>query len=167
MLFWGVRKVVELSLVLAAVALSSAYFLSDSVGPTLPRAGIYRPDGPPLEFNGVRAGEKLVDLESRLGPPDFKNPQALYQQWEHPLTQIHYDRSGVVVEVGGSGRGVLRQGDQVLLRCGDKEQAITKVFGPSQPSGALYRYPGVEIFCGSEGPEGRWISNIQLTLASL
>ena len=45
----------------------------------------------PLAFNGVQVGDKIADLEARLGPPDFKNPQAHYQQWEHPLTQLSYN----------------------------------------------------------------------------
>ena len=85
----------------------------------------------PLAFNGVRVGDKVSDLEARLGPPDFKNAAAHYQQWEHPLTQLSYNAQGTVIEVHGSGMGVLTRGDRILLQCGVAEdQDILKVFGP-------------------------------------
>lgn len=118
-----------------------------------------------LAFNGVHLGDNVADLEKTWGPPDFQNPQARFQQWEHPLTQLHYDERGVVVEVGGSGMGVLTRGDRSLLQCGTAlEKDIVPLFG-SPPGGVkdnFYRYPGLVIHCGSESQGVRNVSHIQL-----
>lgn len=108
-------------------------------------------------------------------PPTFRNPSARYQQWEQPLTQIRYDRQGVIVEVGGSGTGVLCQGDLELIRCGEPEEAVARAFGKGEAVNNLYRYPVtpypgigrgifVEIFCGSQSGSKRWVSHLQLTV---
>ena len=118
-----------------------------------------------LAFNGVHLGDHLADLEKKWGPPDFKNPPAHFQQWEHPLTQLHYDDRGVVVEVGGSGTGLLTRGERPLLQCGVAlEKDIVPLFGPP-PAGVkdnFYRYPGLTIHCGSESQGVRNVSHIQL-----
>jgi hypothetical protein len=131
-------------------------------------AWLLRPGHPPsqaMAFNGVHLGDQIADLEKQWGPPDFKNARAKYQQWEHPLTQLRYDDGGFVIEVGGSGMGVLTRGDKVLLRCGTgREEDILPIFGPP-PRGVadnFYRYPGLVIHCGSESQGVRNISNIQL-----
>lgn len=127
----------------------------------------------PLAFNGVKVGDRIADLEARLGPPDFKNPTAHYQQWEHPLTQLSYDPQGTVIEVHGSGMGLLTQGDRTLLQCGvAEEQDVLKVFGPPPggPQDRFYRYPGaapdgsqdITIHCGSESQGKLTVSHIGL-----
>lgn len=127
----------------------------------------------PLAFNGVHVGDRVADLEARLGPPDFKNPQAHYQQWESPLTQLSYNEQGTVIEVHGSGMGLLTQGDRILLQCGVAEDKdVLKVFGPppAGPEKQFYRYPGLApdgsqdltIHCGSQS-QGRFtVSHIGL-----
>lgn len=40
------------------------------------------------------------------------------------MTQVHYNRVGLVVDVEGSGTGLLRQGEVELLRCGDSEERV-------------------------------------------
>lgn len=123
------------------------------------------PSSGKLAFNGVSLGDNIADLEKHWGPPDFKNPKARYQQWEHPLTQLHYDEHGVVVEVGGSGTGLLTRGDRPLLRCGlALEKDIVPLFGPPpEPiKENFYRYPGLTIHCGSESQGVRNVSHIQL-----
>ena len=132
-----------------------------------------RPSSGPFAFNGVRVGDKVSDLEARLGPPSFKNPAVHYQQWENPLTQLSYDPQGTVIVVHGSGMGVLTQGDRILLQCGVAEaQDVLKVFGPP-PGGVqarFYRYPGpapdgsqdITIHCGSESLGKLTVSNIAI-----
>ena len=139
-------------------------------------AGVYHPGPPPLAFNGVKVGDRIADLEARLGPPNFKNSEARYQQWEQPLTQMSYNEQGVVTEVGGSGTGTLTRGDVVLMRCGFAREAdVIAVFGdpPAGPKDNFYTYPGLSvddqgstcdliIHCGSESEGLRSVSHIQL-----
>lgn len=119
---------------------------------------------PPAYFNGVKPGDSLNDLEARLGPPDFRNPQASYQQWEKPLTQVKYDAQRNVIEVGGSGTGDLSRGGVVVLNCGEPEGRIVQMLGkPAKFTGTLYTYPdGLTIDCGSVQGQQRYISHIQL-----
>ena len=132
-----------------------------------------RQSAAPFALNGGRGGDKVSDLEARLGPPDFKNATAHYQQWEHPLTQLSYDPQGTVIEVHGSGMGVLTRGDRILLQCGVAEDKdILKVFGPPPggPKDQFYRYPGpapdgsqdLTIHCGSESQGKLTVSQIGL-----
>ena len=156
------RRYFEVFGLLVVVAVAAWWF-----GRAQPSAGLhYDPGGARLTFNGVKPGDSLADLEKRWGPPDFKNPQASFQQWERPLTQMHYNKQGLVVDVEGSGTGLLRQGEVELLRCGDPEERVEAVFGaPATHRDNFYRYPfGLVIHCGSESQGKRWVSHIQLEL---
>ena len=169
------RRLAEFGLIFVVTALLG-WFLGSRPAPQKPpspspEAGCrYLPEGPPLAFNGVKPGDRVAEIEVRLGPPDFRNPTAHFQQWERPLTQISYSDQGVITEVAGSGRGVLTQGDRVLLRCGDEEEVVARVFGPAHPVENLYRFilpapaPRVEIHCGSQSADKSWVSHISLNL---
>lgn len=116
-----------------------------------------------LTFNRLRPGMSLSQAEAIYGPPDYRRESANYQQWEHPLTQIHYSDEGVLTEVGGSGRGQLYLEDQVVFRCGQPESDIVKTFGkPLTINDMEYAYPGMTLFCGSSQDNMRWVSAITL-----
>ena len=156
-------RFLEIGVVLAVVALGATFYAHRT------------PPRPYLTFNGVKPGDRVTDIEARMGKPDFRNPTAHFQQWEHPLTQIKYDEQGVIIEVAGSGRGVLRRGDAVLLTCGDREDEVALVLGKAGPSEKdFYHYPGhpatdtdheepdLKIHCGSHSEGQSWVSHIQL-----
>lgn len=116
-----------------------------------------------LTFNRLRPGMTVKQAEAIFGPPDFTRGVKNYQQWEKPLTQVHYNDQGVLTEVGGSGRGQLYLGDKVVFRCGVPEAGIEQVFGPPlSVDGIEYHYPGMVIYCGSAQGEMRWVSAIVL-----
>ncbi|MEW6283489.1 MAG: hypothetical protein AB1758_33070, partial [Candidatus Eremiobacterota bacterium] len=148
----------EILLILAVAACLGALGARTARRPT-----VYDPQGPPLTFNHLKPGDTLAAAESRYGPPDFSNPSVRFQQWEDPLTQVHYDERRVLIRVEGSGRGIVRQGERVLFRCGQPEQDVARVFGsPLRIEGGFYVYPGFKLHLGSrQGPQ-RWVSGVVL-----
>lgn len=169
------RRLVELGLVLAAASLLVFFTLGGEPDkssdhnpqPTSSRA-THDPDGPPLALNGVRPGDDLDAVEQWFGPPNFSNPRANFQQWEEPLTQVHY----VVKEDGRrfvetvEGGGALTQGVRVLLSWGETAAAAEEVFGlplERAQEGRQLIFKDLRVWCGSPDWDGhRRISVLSL-----
>ena len=165
-------RFLEIAVILAVVAVGATFYTHTT------------PPRPYLTFNGVKPGDRVSHIEARLGKPDFRNPSAHFQQWEHPLTLIKYDDQGLITEVAGSGRGVLRRGDRVLLTCGDREDEVAIALGkepqPATPQESrredFYSYPGhpatdreheepdLKVHCGSHSEGPSWVTHIQLNV---
>lgn len=163
------KRPFEVLILLAVVAMSVAFFRPADKPPEAKpkpasRADLKEPKiGYKLTFNRLRPGMTLEEAEKIFGPPDYERPEASYQQWEKPLTQVHYSPEGVLTEVGGSGYGQLFLGDRVVFRCGQPESDIVKTFGkPLSINDMEYNYEGMMLFCGSAQEDKRWVSAIVL-----
>ena len=107
-----------------------------------------------LALNGVRLGDDVSELETRLGPPNFQWPERRMQQWEPRqgwFTRIAYDLGGngkrTVTTVEAS--GTLSRDSERLIGFGDDKELMLKNLG--QPTkvqdGFLYYYPELSISC--------------------
>ena len=115
-----------------------------------------------LALNGLYPGMTLGQAEALRGQPDFHWPERMAQQWERPFTRVEYNEDGILLKVEGGGH--LTYGDRVVLPWGAPEERIEEVFGPvmSRPEPAKWVYPGMQLWCGSEDPDGRKLSHITL-----
>jgi hypothetical protein len=129
-----------------------------------PDVSLKDPDiGYALTFNRLRPGMTLAEAEKIFGPPDYIKKEVRYQQWESPLTQVHFSEDGVLTEVTGSGYGILYLGDKAVFRCGQPESDIIKTFGqPLSVEDMQYNYAGMSLFCGSAEGDNRWVSAMTL-----
>ena len=107
-----------------------------------------------LALNGVRLGDEVSELESRLGPPDFNWPERRMQQWEPRqgwFTRIAYElgENGTRTVTTVEASGTLSRGSQRLVGFGDAKEVMLKNLGkPSKvEEGFLYYYPEARISC--------------------
>lgn len=161
------KRPFEVLFLIALLAVVVSHFpRGDTEKPTQPELEMALTDpqiGYHLTFNRLRPGMTLTEAEAIFGPPDYRREKVNYQQWEQPLTQVHYSDQGVLTEVGGSGLGQLYLDERVVFRCGQPESDIIKTFGqPLSINDMEYSYPGMVLFCGSASGEMRWVSAITL-----
>jgi hypothetical protein len=166
------KRYLEVAVVLMVCALVAALTLSRTSGPPVVQTSPnplatpmametassqlvkWTPREETLYLNRVALGESVLDVEARLGPPQFDWPDKSLQQWEPHVgnfTRIAYSperkEQGLVTTVEAS--GTLSRGSEPLISFGDTKERMLRQLGPPTRMELhyIYHYPGFSVSC--------------------